>query len=158
MEKDNNINEKELGLKPSFSIIIGVGWLIFLIMWLAFYASDYAWEKNIAIILLSALVMFLLLAGIWAMYGIRKIPPDEKEMFKTSGFKGRIVLSIVLPFASMIFLIVWFWFYAQPYNIWQNLAVILMVLLINGGVLGSIWARWGIKHGHKFDKKCEKED
>jgi peptidoglycan/LPS O-acetylase OafA/YrhL len=158
MEKDNNMNEKELGLKPSFSIIIGVGWLIFLIMWLAFYASDYAWEKNIAIILLSSLVMFLLLGGMWAMYGIRKIPHDEKEMFKTSGFKWRVGLSIVLPFVTMIFLIVWFWFYAQPYNIWQNLAVILVTLLINGGILGSVWARWGIKHGHKFDKKCEEEN
>ncbi len=38
MEKDNKMNEKELGLKPSFSIIIGVGWLVFLILWLAFYA------------------------------------------------------------------------------------------------------------------------
>ncbi len=158
MEKDYNINEKELGLKPSFSIVIGVGWLIFLIMWLAFYASDYAWEKNIAIILLSTLIMFLLLGGMWAMYGIRKIPTDEKEIFKTSGFKWRVGLSIVLPFITMIFLIVWFWFYAQPYNIWQNLAVILVALLIIGGILGSVWARWGIKHGQKFDKKCQKED
>jgi amino acid transporter len=102
--------------------------------------------------------MFLLLGGMWAMYGIRKIPPDQKEMFKTSGFKWRIGLSIFLPFAAMLFLIIWFWFYAQPYNIWQNLAVILVALLIIGGILGSVWARWGIKHGHKFDKKCEKED
>jgi hypothetical protein len=158
MEKDNNMNEKELGLKPSFSIIIGVGWLVFLILWLAFYASDYAWEKNLSIILLSILVMFLLLGGMWAMYGIRKIPPEEKEMLKTSGFKWRVGLSIVLPFAAMIFLIIWFWFYAQPYTIWQNIAVILVTLLITGGILGVIWARWGIKYGHKFDKKCEKED
>lgn len=157
MEKNNKMNEKELGLKPSFSIIIGVGWLIFLIMWFAFYASDYAWEKNIAIILLSILVMFLLLGGMWAMYGFKKIPSDEKEMFKTSGFKWRIILSIILPFAAIIFLIIWFWFYAQPYSVWQNIAVILVTLLIIGGILGSAWARWGIKHGNKFDKKC-KED
>ena len=158
MEKDNNINEKELGLKPSFSIIIGVGWLIFLIMWFAFYASDYAWEKNIAIILLSIVIMFLLLGGMWAMYGIRRIPSEEKEMFNKSGFKWRIILSIVLPFIAIIFLIIWFWYYAQPYSVWQNIAVILVTLLIIGGILGSLWARWGIKYSHKFDKKCEKEE
>jgi peptidoglycan/LPS O-acetylase OafA/YrhL len=158
MEKNNKINEKELGLKPSLSIVVGVGWLIFLILWFAFYASDYPWEKNIAIILLSILVIFLLLGGMWAMYGIRKIPSDEKEMFKTSGFKGRILLSIILPFAVIIFLIIWFWFYAPPYSVWQNIAVILVTFLVIGGILGSVWARWGIKHGDKFDKKCDKED
>ncbi len=158
MEKTCDIDEKELGLKPSFSIIIGVGWLIFLILWLAFYAGQYAWEKNLAIILLSTLVMFVLIGGMWAMYGIRNIPPDEKEKFKTGGFKWRVWLSIVLPFAALIFLIVWFWFYAQPYNVWQNIAVMLVTILVIGGVLGSIWARWGIKHGHKFDKKHKKED
>jgi peptidoglycan/LPS O-acetylase OafA/YrhL len=158
MEKGDKIDEKELGLKPSLSIIIGVGWLIFLILWFAFYAGGYAWEKNLAIILLSILVMFVLIGGMWAMYGIRKIPPDEKEKFKTSGFKWRVGLSIALPFAAMIFLIIWFWSYAQPYNVWQNIAVMLVTLLVIGGVLGSVWARWGIKHGHKFDEKCEKED
>ncbi len=33
-----------------------------------------------------------------------------------------------------------------------------LYILVIGGVIGSVWARWGIKHGHKFDKKCEKED
>ena len=158
MENDDKINEKELGLKPSFSIIIGVGWLIFLIMWFAFYASDYAWEKNVAIILLSIVIMFLLLGGMWACYGFRKIPSEEKKMFNTSGFKWRIILSIVLPFIAIILLIIWFWFYAQPYSVWQNIAVILVTLLIIGGILGSLWARWGIKYGHKFNKKCEKEE
>ncbi len=153
MEKDDKINDKELGFKPSFSIVIGVGWLIFLILWFAFYASDYTWEKNIAIILLSILIMFLLLGGMWAMYGISKIPSNEKEIFKTSGFKWRILLSIILPFAALIFLIIWFWFYAQPYSVWQNIAVTLVTILIIGGILGSVWARWGIKHGNKFDKK-----
>ncbi|MCJ7572112.1 MAG: hypothetical protein MUO82_09605 [Candidatus Thermoplasmatota archaeon] len=160
MEKDNNMDQKELGLKPSFSIIIVVGWLIFLIMWLAFYSEDYHydWGKKLAIRLLSTLVMFLLLGGMWAMYGIKKIPPKEKEMFKTSGFKWRVGLSIVLPIAAMIFLIIWFWSYAQPYKLWQDIAVILVTILVIGGVLGPVWAQWGIKHGHKFDEKCEKED
>ena len=158
MEKDNKIEEKELGFKPSLSIIIGVGWLIFLIIWFAFYASDYIWEKNIAIIMLSTVIMFLLLGGMWAIYGIKKIPPKEKEIFDISGFRLRILLSIILPFLSMIFLIIWFWFCAQPYSVWQNIAVLLVTILVNGGVLGSIWARWGIKHSHKFDKKCEKEE
>ncbi len=159
MEKNNKINEKELGWKPSFSIIVGVGWLIFLIIWLAFHPENYSGEKIFAIILLGTLVMFVLLGGTWAMYGISKIPAKDKEMFKIAGFKWRVVLSIVLPFISMIFLILWFWFSDETsYDIWQHIAVILVILLINGGILGAVWARWGIKHSDKFDKKYDKED
>jgi len=146
----------DLGWRPSFSIVVGVGWLVFIILWLAFYASPYPWEKNLAIILLSILIMFLLLGGVWAVWGIRKIPKEGWEMFKTSGFKSRVITSIVLPLVSMIFLIIWFWYYAEPYTVYQNIAVFIVVLLIMGGVLGALWARWGVKHSEEF-KKYEKK-
>ena len=142
----------DLGWKPSLSIIGGVGWLIFVIIWFAFYATDYAWEKNLAAILLSILVVFLLLGGMWAIWGLRMVPKPGWEVFKISGFKWRVATSIVLPFAAMIFLIIWFWSYAEPYSVWQNIAVLLVTLLVIGGILGAIWARWGIKHGHEMDK------
>ena len=152
MEKNN------MGWKPSLSIIFGVGWLIFLILWFAFYAGDYSWQKNFAIILLSILIVFLLVGGMWAVWGIRMMPKKGWEMFKISGFKWRVLTSIILPFAAIIFLIIWFWYYGTNYNVWQNIAVFLTVLLILGGILGAMWARWGTKHGHemkKFEKTCE---
>jgi amino acid transporter len=155
--------EKDLGYKPTISIISGVGWLIFIILWLAFYASEYAWEKNFAIILCSILILFLLVGGIWAIWSLRKIPKKDWKMFNIKGFKWRIATSIVLPFCAIIFLIYWFWYYAEPYTVWQNIAILLVTILVLGGIIGSIWARWGIKHGHemkkfeKFGKKIEKK-
>ena len=155
MEKEEKMGRKHnLGWRPSFSIIVAVGWLIFLIIWFAFYATPYPWEQNFAIILLSVIVLFVLLGGVWAMWGMRMIPKEEKKMMKTAGLKSRILLSIILPLAAMIFLIIWFWYYAIPYSIWQNIAVILVTLLIIGGTLGSIWARWGMKHGDWNWEKC----
>lgn len=145
-------HKKDLGLKPSISIIAGVGWLIFIILWFAFYASGYSWEKNLAILLLSVLIVFLLLGGMWALWSLRMIPKSEWKMFKIKGFKWRIATSIVLPFLAIIFLISWFWYYAEPYTVWQNIAVLLVVLLAIGGILGAIWARWGMKHGDKMEK------
>jgi hypothetical protein len=151
-EKENIFSKDNPGWRPSFSIAVGVGWLVFLIVWFAFYASDYAWEKNIAILLLSILIAFVLLGGVWAAWGIKRIPKEGREMFKTLGFKWRVQVSIVLPLAAMIFLIVWFWYYAIPYTIWQNIAILLVTLLVVGGIVGVIWAKWGMMHGHKFDK------
>jgi hypothetical protein len=142
------------GFKPSISILCGVGWLIFLIIWLAFYATDYPWEKNLSILLLSILIVFLVLGGMWAIWSIRMIPKAGWEILKISGFKWRIVTSMILPFAAMIFLIIWFWYYAVPYSVWQNIAVLLVTILAMGGILGALWARWGMKHGPDM-KKCE---
>ncbi len=141
-----------MGWKPSLSIIGGVGWLIFVIIWFAFYATDFPWEKNLAILLLSILVVFLLIGGMWAIWSLRMIPKEGWEVFKISGFKWRIIISIILPFAAIIFLIVWFWYYAEPYSVWQNIAVLLVILLAMGGVLGALWARWGMEHSHEMDK------
>ena len=154
-EYENKFEKTNPGWRPSFSIIVGVGWLIFLIAWFAFYASEYPWEQNFAIILLSILIAFTLLGGVWAIWGIRMIPKEGKEIFKTFGFKWRVQVSVIIPFLTMIFLIIWFWFYAEPYTIWQNIAVILITLLVIGGILGSIWARWGMRHGKNFGKKAE---
>jgi hypothetical protein len=140
------------GWRISFSIIVGVGWLIFFIIWLAFFASDYSVNKNIAIFLASLLIIFLLLGGVWAIWSLRFMPKDGWEMMKIVGFKWRITVSIVLPILSMIFLILWFYSYADRYTWYQNLAAFLVTLLVMGGVLGVIWARWGMKHGHEFEK------
>lgn len=149
------MEKHDMGWKPSLSIICGVGWLIFLIAWFAFYAGDYSWEKNFAIILLSILLVFLLIGSMWAIWGLRKIPKEGWEMFKISGFRWRILTSIIIPLAAMIFLIIWFWFYGTEYNVWQNIAVLLIVLLAIGGTLGAMWARWSTKYG-KDMKECEK--
>ena len=55
MEKKDEIDE-EMMMEPGFrgrvalSIIVGIGWLIFLIVWLAFYAQDFNVYQNIAIL------------------------------------------------------------------------------------------------------------
>ena len=149
MNEDDKVN---MGLKPSFSILGGVGWLIFIIIWFAFYASSYSWEKNLSIILLSILIVFLLLGGMWAIWSLRLIPKSSWEVFKITGFKWRVIVSILFPFLAIIFLIFWFWYYAEPYSVWQNIAVLLVTLLALGGILGAIWARWGIQHSHEFEK------
>ena len=155
MKEDEPIFPRSnVGWRPTFSIIVGVGWLIFLIAWFAFYASNYEWEQNIAIILLSILVAFTLLGGVWAIWGLKMIPKEGREMFKMFGFKWRVQTSIIIPFLAMIFLIIWFWFYATPFSVWQNIAVLLITLLVVGGLLGTIWARWGMKNSWKFDKQA----
>ena len=91
------------GWRVSLSIGTGIGWLIFVILWLAFYAGGYSAYQNFAIILISILAVFIILGGSWASYGLKHIPKEGKEMMKTAGFTSRIIVSIIVPLALMTF-------------------------------------------------------
>jgi len=145
------------GWRVSLSIVMGVGWLIFLIIWLAFYAGNYSFYRNLSFILISILVLVVVIGGSWAVWGFRHIPVKGKEMMRKTGFRSRMVVSIVVPFALMIFLILWFYFYAEEYNVYQNIAVFLVSILVVGGALGVVWSSWGMKHGKDFEKWPEEE-
>ncbi len=146
------------GWRISLSIGMAIGWLIFVIVWLAFFAGESAIYRNIAIIMISILVVFLVLGGSWAAWGLKNMPKEGKEMMKTAGFKSRVVVSIVIPFVLIMFLIYWFYFPAEDFDAYQNIAIILVSLLIVGGILGGIWAPWGMKHGKEFEKFDHKEN
>jgi hypothetical protein len=150
--------EKPSGWRVSLSIGMGIGWLIFLIVWLAFFAGDYTVYRNIAIIIISILVVFIVLGGSWASWGLKNMPKEGKVMMKTSGFKSRIVVSIIIPFLLIIFLIYWFFFPAEDFDVYQNIAVFLVSILVVGGLLGGIWAPWGMKHSKEFEKYGEKKN
>ena len=76
MNEKKDIDE-EMMMEPGFrwrvalSILVAIGWLIFLIIWLAFYADDYSIYQNIAIFLVSILVMVAILGPAWAHWGMK---------------------------------------------------------------------------------------
>ena len=148
--KENEM--KGLGWKVSLSIIVGVAWLVFIILWFFFFAGNYNWEKNVAIFLSSILFIVIVMGAPWTIWSIKCRTKEEKEMWNVKGFKARVWLSIIIAFAIILFLIYWFWFLAEPYNVYQNIAILIVSLLIVGGVMGAAWAPWGIKHGKEFEK------
>ena len=153
-----NRETKGMGWRVSLSIIVGVGWLVFLILWLFFYASAYSGYQNIAIFLLSILLVVCILGAPWTIWGLKHQTEKEKDMWRTKGFKWRVWVSAFLVFILAIFLIYWFWFHAETYSLYQNAAIFIVSILIIGGVLGASWAPWGMKHGNKFeDRSLQKE-
>ena len=97
--------------------------------------------------------MAIILGIPWTFWGMKYRTKQEIEMWKTKGFKWRIWLSIIIAFLLIIFLIYWFWSLAEDFDIYQNIAIFIVSLLIAGGILGASWAPWGIKHGKEFEKE-----
>ena len=158
-ESHDMINEtKGLAWKVSLSILVGVGWLVFLVVWLFFYAKKYAWEQNVAIFLMSLLILIGFLGVPWAYWALKKQTSGEKEMWKIKGFRWRVMVSIIVALGVIIFLIYWFWALAEPYDVYQNLAIFIVSFLIAGGILGAMWAPWGMTHGPEHHHNDETKE
>ncbi|HWR27811.1 MAG TPA: hypothetical protein VN377_05180 [Candidatus Thermoplasmatota archaeon] len=159
-EEAHNIGKETegLGWRVLLSILVGVGWLVFLVLWLFFYAKYYAWEKNVAIFLLSLLLLIWVLGVPWAYWTYKKQTSDEKEMWRQKGFRWRFWVSIGVGFSVILFLIYWFWVFAEPFDIYQNLAIFIVTLLIAGGLVAAIWVPWGMKYGSGLHHHPEGDD
>jgi hypothetical protein len=136
-----------LGWRVSLSIVVAVGWLIFLIAWLFFYASNYNPYRNVAIILGSILLLAIILGTPWMIWGRRYMKDIDRDQWNTPGFRARTWASGILGFAILLGLIYWFWTYANTYSIYQNIAIFIIALLLFGGIMGAMWASWGMKYG-----------
>jgi len=150
-------------LKAGFSGAVAIGWLVFIILFLAFYSEGFKTNEKFAIILLSLLIMTVLLGGPWALWSLQMMSKKDWEIFKIKGFKWRIIGSIVYGLSLLIVLIYGFWYLWKDFGFWQYLAILLVIVLVSGGILGGLWASWSAKYkdemnkyGEEFGKKFEK--
>jgi len=127
--------------RPAFSIITGVVWLAFLVIWLFFFAIDYTGFQNLAVIIVSVLVLALVNGLVWAIWGLQFAPEGAMR-----GQGWRVAISIITAIGWLIFLIIWLFFYASEFNLYQNLAVLIVSLLALAGINAAIWASWGMRN------------
>jgi membrane protein YdbS with pleckstrin-like domain len=64
---------------------------------------------------------------------------------KTEGMGWRVGVSIVAFFGSIIAVILWLFFYAGSFNVYQNIAIVVVILLAFIAVIGATWASWGMR-------------
>jgi hypothetical protein len=126
------VARKEMGKRPFVGGVIFVFWLIFADYWFWFQADIYVWEYNIAIILLSIIVLCALEVGVF--YSVTKRVGGE--------IKGAGLL-----FGWLIVLFIWFYFFAEPFNVYQNFAIVFMTFMI----FAAIAVFWGRKQWREVE-------
>jgi hypothetical protein len=110
---------KQYGSGASFA-----AWIGFVIIWLFFFASGYGIFENIAIVVVSLLVVMAMNAILW-------IPTYE------GGWRARG--SVITGVAWLIFLIVWIIFFASGFGFYENIGIALASLLFVGAVNVGMW-------------------
>jgi VIT1/CCC1 family predicted Fe2+/Mn2+ transporter len=69
------------------------------------------------------------------------------------GMGGRVAATILTFFGSIIGIILWLFYYAGNFNVYQNIAIVVVILLSFMAVMGATWASWGMKQAAKRSKK-----
>jgi len=72
---------------------------------------------------------------------------------RSEGMGWRVGVSIVTFFGAMIAVILWLFFYAGSFSVYQNLAVVVVILLAFVAVMGATWASWGMKQADWWGRK-----
>ncbi len=67
----------------------------------------------------------------------------------SEGMGWRVTTSIITFFASIIVIIIWLFFYAENYTIYQNIAIVVVIFLGFIAVMAATWASWGIKQSRE---------
>jgi hypothetical protein len=137
-----------MGWRISASIMLGVGWFAFFILWLFFGAGGFDIYQNLAIIIVSIILVIGALAAMFASWGLKIAAKTEggkewKQQHGNRWFGWRGAVSTIIWIGWLAWLIIWLFFYAQDYNAYQNIAVFIVSLIIAGGVSGVIWGTMG---------------
>lgn len=78
------------------------------------------------------------------------IKEEATDPFRTPGFAWRVGLSIFVVFGWLAFVIIWLFFYAGDYGVFQNIAIFLVSVIVGIGILAGAWASWGIRYASKI--------
>jgi hypothetical protein len=81
--------------------------------------------------------------------------PKQKADLK--GLEWRVSLSIIVGLGWLVFLVIWLFFYADKFSLYQNIGIFLASILVVAAVMGASWAPWGMRQGHGWEECCPEE-
>lgn len=143
MQADQEGAADQLAWRLGASLFLGALWLSLIIIWLFFMAGEFSVYQNLAVVLLSLTVVAALLLILWGRYGInlaRQMEKIEIDWKGKSGFsRRRLSITLLVWGTWMASVIAWLLLFAEGYNAYQSLAVILVSLIIAGGAVAMLW-------------------
>jgi len=137
------------GWRIAVSIAVFFGWLIFLVIWLFFYASDYSMFKNLAMVLVSIIAGIGVLAGTWVTWGLKYAKHFDRGVTEIHKPKLPSVVSGIACVGWLIFIVFWLFFYADDFSGYQNLAIVIVSIMVLAGISTAAWASWGTRFSWK---------
>jgi len=145
----------------AISAVLGVGWLVFVIVYIVFYADNtgFTFFQNIAVLLTSLLVLLALISVIWITYGMRMARDTTDEMSAAMIPSGwRVSISAVIAFGWVIFALLFIAFYSGDFSFLENLAILIISLIVIAFLLVAIWMGYWMKQSRIYGRMKRKPE
>ncbi len=133
--------QRDLMWRVTLTIVSIFGWLIFVVVWLFFFTSGLGLAQNLAVFLVSLLLLIGAMTLTWVTWAMKRPPvvqqmPGYPPVMRISRWKA--ALSGIAVIAWLSFLVIWLFFFANDFSLYQNFGAILASLLIVGGTTWAI--------------------
>ncbi len=125
------------------SVTVGLGWLVWLLLWWAFWSEDYTIAQKFAVAIMSLMVAGGIAGAIWIPFSMRY--GDDKDQWRDRSFVWRILVSMVVFIGLAIFIVYMLFFPWSGFDWCQSIVIIIVVLIIGAAMMAPLWIRWG-KH------------
>ncbi|MDE1857159.1 MAG: hypothetical protein KGH98_03705 [Candidatus Micrarchaeota archaeon] len=70
------------------------------------------------------------------------------------GMGWRVGVSIISFFGMLISMVLWLFFYAGNYNVYQNIAIIVVIILAFIAIMGATWASFGMMQRGRWSRRA----
>lgn len=136
-------NERPQGMiwRTVFSVAVGLVWLIWLLLWWAFWSGDYTIAQKFAVSIISILVAGGLAGAVWIPFSMRY--GDDADQWRVPGFALNIVVSMAIIIGLAIFMVYMLFFPWSGFTWCQSIVIIIVVLIVGAVMMSPIWIRWG---------------
>ena len=131
--------------------VVAIAYLAFITWFLLMYSDSLSFFENLLLIFVSLLMAISL--GIlffhvpeWVEIGISPITVKE-----VGGFRAVIWLTRIIALIGLFSIVLALYMYAENLTFWQNMAVVLLISILAGGVVVFIWVKWAIRLGSMED-------
>lgn len=133
--------QKDLMWRVILTIVSIFGWLIFVVIWLFFLTSGMGLAQNLAVFLVSLLLLSAVLTLTWVTWVMKRPPmvqqaPGYPPVIRTT--KWKVALNGIAVISWLTFMVIWLFFFANDFSLYQNFGAVLASLLIIGGVTWAI--------------------
>ncbi|WP_019178500.1 hypothetical protein [Methanomassiliicoccus luminyensis] len=131
--------QKGLMWRSVLTIVASFAWLVFIVIWLYFFTGDLSSSQNLAVMLVSVLILLAVLIVAWVTWGIKYPRPQMPQGY---GYylpnpKKKSVIGGLTGIIWLTFMVIWLFFFASDFTLYQNLGAVLASALI---VFGAGWA------------------
>jgi hypothetical protein len=122
-------------------VVVGLGWLIWLLLWWAFWSEDFTIAQKFAVSIISLMMAGGVAGAVWIPFSMRY--GEDKDQWKEEGFVWRIIVSMVVFIGLAIFVVYMLFFPWKDFNWCQSIVIIIVVLIAGAVMMTPLWLKRG---------------